>query len=76
MKKLSQTETFTNFAKVDAAKFSKDIDSQKFMNMKNIFFLNSGKLMLIKNKYFNSFYLFQTTNLVKLIQIFSQELSS
>ena len=34
------------------------------------------KLMLIKNKYFNPFYLFQTTNLVKLIQIFSQELSS
>ena len=50
------------------------------MNVKNIFFLNSGKLMLklmlIKNKYFNSFYLFQTTNLVKLIQFFSQELSS
>ena len=65
----------------------KDIDSQKFMNAKNIFFLNSRKSMFakttttkkIKDKNFNSLYLFQTSNLVKQVQIlkrFSQELSS
>ena len=70
------------FAKVNVARFFMDIDPQKFMNAKNIFFLNSQKLIFakkIKNRIFNSFYLFQTTNFIKLVQIlkrFSQELNS
>ena len=82
--KLSRiSRILAKFAKVNVAKFFRDIDSRKFMNAKNIFFLEFGQVNVrqkkIKNKNFNSFYLLQTTNLVKLVQIskrFSQELSS
>ena len=42
--KLSRiSRILAKFAKVNVTKFFKDIDSQKFMNAKNIFFLKSRK---------------------------------
>ena len=75
-----------NFSQIREINFREFFQRHRFAKVyecEKYFFLEFAKVNVrkkkIKNKNFNSFYLFQTANLVKLVQIlkrFSQELSS